>query len=168
MIELFNDFQEFRKILCICPCCNELVRVSDLKLKTKGAGVTWLDKYDREIQKITEKEEKFGEKEGGLREIAVAKGRKEAEKVFNSAISPEFKKLRLDPFDVKPIFNPVDFLVFNGMNKKGTINEIIFLSKTSKYSALNQIRTNIEQLIDKEKYEWQVARIEESGHITFE
>lgn len=168
MTGLIENFQEFRKILCVCPCCGMLVRVSDLKLKTKGAGVTWLDKYEKEIQKIGDKEEEFGEKEEGLREIAVARGRKEAEKVFNGAVSPEFKKLKLDPLDVKPLFNPVDFIVFNGMNKKEKINDIIFLSKKSKYSALNETRRNIAQLISKEKYGWQVARIEDSGRISFE
>jgi hypothetical protein len=43
----FEEFQLFRKILCVCPCCGELVRLSDLRLKTKGeVEKTWLDDYE--------------------------------------------------------------------------------------------------------------------------
>lgn len=103
MNELFEEFQEFRKILCVCPCCGDLVRVSDLRLKVKGSAIgTWLDDYEKKNQKLDKKEEQFNEGEEELREIAREKGRKEAEKVFNDAISPALKALKLDPFDVKP------------------------------------------------------------------
>ena len=36
------------------------------------------------------------------------------------------KSDRLDPFDVKPIFNPVDLIAFQGMNKDDRVNEILF------------------------------------------
>ena len=75
------------------------------------------------------KEEKFEKIADKLREKAVDKGRKEAEKIFNKVINPAFRSLKLDPFDIKPVLNPIDFLVFNGMNKKDDINKIIFLSK---------------------------------------
>jgi predicted Holliday junction resolvase-like endonuclease len=31
--------------------------------------------------------------------------------------------LKLDPFDVKPILNPIDFVVFKGMNKADSISD---------------------------------------------
>lgn len=169
MTQIFEEFQEFRKILCICPCCGELVRVSDLKLKVKGAiAKTWLDEYQKGELEITKKEERFDEREEKLREIAREKGRKEAEKVFNKAILPSFKALKLDPFDVKPILNPIDFVVFKGMNKKQSISDIIFLSKRYNVSSLNVVRQQIAKVISKNQYEWQVARIDDNGNISFE
>ena len=166
---LFEEFQEFRKILCVCPCCGDLVRVSDLRLKVKGpAPRTWLDDYEKKCIAMDNKEEKFGEKEGKLREIAREKGRKAAEKVFNKAISPALKALRYDPFDVKPILNPIDFLVFCGMNKSDSIKEIVMLSKKCKNAPLTTIRKQVKTVIAKRKYEWQVARIDEAGGIEFE
>jgi len=168
MTEFLEEFQGFRKILCICPCCGELTRVSDLKLIAKGTVNTWLDVYERKEMQLVEKEEKFGEIEVRLREIAVGKGRKEAEKIFNSAVLPYFSALKLDPFDVKPILNPIDFVVFKGMNKKNLISDIVFLSKKSAYSSLNTIRSQIGKVIAEHKYEWQVARINEDGNLIFE
>ncbi len=169
MTELFREFQEFRKILCVCPCCGELVRVSDLRLKVKGAATkTWLDEYQKKEQEIVKKEGRFDEREEKLREIAREKGRKEAEKAFNNAILPSFKALKLDPFDVKPIFNPIDFVVFKGMNKVGTVSDILFLSKKYNVASLNSVRQQIQKVVSKKDYEWQVARINENGNIVFE
>jgi predicted Holliday junction resolvase-like endonuclease len=169
MNELFESFKEFRKILCVCPCCNEIHRLSDLHIKFKGSvSKTWLDEFDKEKQILEEKERKFGEQEEKLREIAREKGRKEAEKVFNKAILPSIRALKFDPYDIKPILNPIDFVVFRGMNKDENVKEIIFLSKMNNFKVLNESRKQIEKVILQQKYDWQVARIEENGKLEFE
>jgi predicted Holliday junction resolvase-like endonuclease len=169
MTDLFQQFQEFRKILCVCPRCRGLTRVSDLRLKVKGPSVlTWLDSHEKKEQILARKEEKFGEIEDKLREKATERGRREAEKVFNNAICSSLRALKLDPFDIKPILNPVDFIVFNGMTKKESISEIIFLTKKDGCPSLNSVRCQIKSVILKNKYDWQVARIDEKGCILFE
>lgn len=168
-MKLFEEFQQFRKILCVCPSCETIVRVSDLKLKVKGdATKTWLDDYERKCKAMDTKEEKFEEVASKLREVSVKKGRKEAEIAFNKAINPAFKLLKFDPFDIKPILNPVDFIVFKDMDKKEVVNDIVFLSETCKNPILNELRTQIKNVIKKEKYDWQVARIGKEGEISLE
>lgn len=165
----FEEFQQFRRILCVCPSCGNLVRVSDLRLKTKGPAVrTWLDDFEIKEQKLSKKEELFKEKEKNLREKAREKGRKEAEKTFYRAICPPLKALKLDPFDVKPILHPIDFVVFKGMNKEESISDIILLSKHYDCPSLNLIRRDIKIAVSKNRYDWQVARIDEKGNIAFE
>ncbi len=169
MIGMFQEFQEFRKILCLCPHCGSIVRVSDLRLKTKGPPVlTWLDRFEKKERNLEKKERKFEEKEDELRKKAREKGRREAEKVFKKAIYPSFNALKLDPFDIKPILNPVDFIAFDGMNKKESINNIVFLCKKYKCPSLKSARRQIKIAISKNKYDWQVARIDEKGYILFE
>ena len=69
MTELFEEFQKFRKILCVCPCCGDLVRVSDLRLKLKGRVVrTWLDDYEKLSLTLDKKEERFDEALAEFRE----------------------------------------------------------------------------------------------------
>jgi predicted Holliday junction resolvase-like endonuclease len=169
MSNLFKEFQEFRKILCVCPCCGELVRLSDLHLRTKGkVAKTWLDEYDNKDRLLSNKEERFEEREQKLRELAVERGRKAAQLAFSKAISPQLKAMKLDPFDVKAILNPIDFVVFNGMNKTDSVNDIIFLSKRIKNQNLNQIRQQVKKSIVQNKYEWLVTRIDDKGKLQFE
>lgn len=169
MSQLSQEHQLFRKILCVCPCCNKLVRVSELKLTVKGkAPRTWLDNYDKSILAIAKKEELFEEQEDKLREIAHEKGRKEAEKAINKAMCPTIRDLKLDPFDVKPILSPIYFIVFNGMNKADSVSDILLLSRKHKCPSLEPIHKQIETAVTKQRYDWQVARIENDGTIIFE
>lgn len=165
----FQEFQQFRRILCVCPSCGDLVRVSDLRLKAKGPAVrTWLDDYETKERRLSKKEELFKEKEKELREKARERGRKEAEKAFYNAICSSLKALKLDPYDVKPILHPIDFVVFKGMNKEETISDVIFLSKPYDCPSLNSIRRDIKIAVSKNRYDWQVARIDDKGNIAFE
>ena len=169
MENLFGGFQEFRKILCVCPCCGDLVRVSDLRLKATGpAAKTWLDDYEKKNLDMGKKEKKFGEEEAKLREKAVEKGRKAAEITVNNAILPELKALQLDLFDVKQILNPIDFVVFKDMTKKEAVEDIILLSKKVNNPQLNTVRAQVSKAIENKKYEWQVARIDKKGKILLE
>jgi len=88
--------------------------------------------------------------------------------VFYNAICPSLKALKLDPFDVKPILHPIDFVVFKGMNKEETISDVIFLSKPYDCPSLNSIRRDIKIAVSKNRYDWQVARIDDKGNIAFE
>ena len=169
MTEIFQQFQEFRKILCVCPCCSSIVRISDLHLKTKGPYVnTWLDDFDKKHLEFQIKEKRFEEKEGKLRKLAVEKGRIAAEKAINKTLSPALKTLKLDPYDVKAILNPIDFVVFKGMTKKDSINDILLLSKQVVNPDLNKIRQQVKKAVEKKEYGWQVARIDGKGKIVFE
>ena len=169
MLQLSQEYQLFRRILCVCPCCNKLERVSELKLKAKGkAPRTWLDDYDKKISTITEKEGTFEEQEEELREIARTKGRLQAEKVINKAMCKTLRALKLDPFDVKPILSPIDFVVFNGMNKADSISDILLLSRKHNCPSLDPIHKQIGIAVTKQRYDWQVARIDDNGAIVFE
>jgi predicted Holliday junction resolvase-like endonuclease len=165
MSELFGEFQEFRKILCICPSCGRIHRVSDMRLIVKGRGEkTWLDDYERKEQKLSVKEQNLDEKEDELRKAAHEKGRKEA---VNKAVCPAIRALKLDPFDVKPILHPIDFVVFKGMNKTETVSDIIFLSREYKCQPLNLIRDQVKSVVSKGDYDFQLAKVDEKGRILF-
>ena len=165
----FEEFQEFRKILCVCPECGEIVRVSDLRLKSKGkVKKTWLDDYEDRSLQMDKNEEEFNEIESKLREAAVEKGRKAAQKVFNKAIKADLRKLKLDPYDIKPILNPVDYIVFKDMNSKDIISNIVFLSKQLENQNINRLRAQVKNVIEDKNYEWLVARIDNTGQIELE
>lgn len=169
MNQIVNVFQAFRQILCICPCCGEMNRLSNIHLKYKGVTKRlWLDEYEKKSLLLQKREEKFDEVEGKLREKARERGRKKAQEIFDKAIAPEYKKLKLDPYDIKPILHPVDFLVFKGMNSGRTIEHIEFLSRACKGKEINCARDSLRDSILKKKYEWKVARVGETGTISFE
>lgn len=167
MTELSQEFQEFRKILCICPCCGELVRVSDLHIRSKGrVRKTWLDNYEKQVQDIVEELKEFDEKEKEIREESRQKGRLSAEEKIYNTIHPCFRDLTGNPNDIKPLLHPIDFIIFQNMNKGPEINEIVFLSIHYPDSSLQKIREGISDTIIERNYEWVEARIDDKGNIT--
>lgn len=169
MTDQFAEFRDFRTILCICPHCGALKRVSDLHLRAKGPAVkTWLDNYDNAFSKIQSKEQRFEEKEKEMREKAVEQGRDDAKKAVNALLCPSFRKLGLNPFDIKPVLNPVDFIVFKGMTDDKGIEEVLFLSKACNNESLNAVRKQVNHAITRKLYGWETARVDNQGNVELE
>jgi len=167
-IDTLKLFQSFRTILCVCPHCQDILRLADLHLKYKGKSArTWLDTYEGKVRTIDRKEEAFDEKEAALREAATERGRKKVPHIVRKSLSSEFTALRYDPYDIKAILHPVDFVVFNGLDRKESLNDIVFLSRRTESQEVNTVRKSIERTIDKGDYSWQVARVDINGKIDF-
>jgi len=167
-MSLFEEYQTFRRILAICPC-GKLHRVSDLQLKSKAEikEKIWLDKFDLESNKLLIEEQAFEEQKEKLRQAEIEKGRKEAEKAFYKVVCPSLRKLKLNPFDIKPILHPIDFIAFNGMTNEESISDIRLLTR-EQCAILDPIRKQIKKAVEAKKYDWQVARIDDSGNISME
>jgi predicted Holliday junction resolvase-like endonuclease len=167
-MNLFVEYQLFRKILAFCPC-GKIHRVSDLRLISKAkTPKTWLDEYEANARTLSEKEEAFADQIKNLRMEAVEKGRKEAVRAFYNAVCPSIRKLKINPFDLKPILNPIDFVAFNGMTEDEEISDIVLLTREHPCAYLNPIRGQIRKAVEKNRYEWQVAHIDETGKILME
>jgi predicted Holliday junction resolvase-like endonuclease len=165
---IVNIFQSFRTILCVCPCCGDILRLADLTLKYKGkTSKTWLDTYDTKARSVDEKVQEFEEKEKEIRDKATERGRSQVPIIIRKSMSSEFTSFRYNPYDIKALLHPVDFVVFNGMTEKDTVDDIVFLSKKHDDPTLQKLRQSIASTIDNGKYSWQVARVDIDGKIEY-
>lgn len=153
-MQLLPIFQSFRTILCVCPYCGRIHRLSDLRLKYKGVTPkTWLDEYEVKLRRLEKREEKFEEKEREIREEAAEKGRRRVLKIIRKSLYSEFAMLPYNPYDIKALLHPVDFVIFDGLNDFEKLKSIVFLSRRTQCIDLVKIRKSIEQAIDKENYD---------------
>lgn len=82
------------------------------------------------------------------REMELQKKKKLAtEKAFRNAICPSLRSLKLDPFDVKPILHPIDFVVFKGMSKEETISDVLLLTRKYDCPSINLAREQIKNAV---------------------
>jgi predicted Holliday junction resolvase-like endonuclease len=163
-----ETFQQFKTILCICPKCNHLSRLSDLHLRSKDkAPKTWLDDFESNVQKISEQESEFEEKEGEIREKAAERGRAQVPEMVRKSMDGQFAKLRYDPYDIKAILHPVEFVIFNGMNS-GNLKDIVLLSRSSTNQYLQNLQKTAARVIEEKLYDWKVARVSSEGDVEFE
>jgi len=169
--EVLEFYSSLRQIFIVCPCCDEIHRLSDCKVyqRTKPP-VDWKEKIDKEIERLELMEEKIQAKIDIARILARETGRKSADKLVKK-IDPVFSPLKLNPNDAKVIFHPIDFLVFDGMNNNigdNTIKQILLLDKNNKSSQNLVIQNSIEVAVKKKSYEWLTLRVENNGSISEE
>ena len=171
---LLGIFQQLKTVLCLCPNCSSLLRVSQLHLRsTAAAPRTWLDDYDEQIQKlqikddnVSRKEDKLYSQEKEMRKKSAERGRKMVVNTVLKSMDDYFSKKKYNPYDIKPIIHPVDFVIFNGDHDK-QVNEVVFLSKKSKNPNLAALQKSVDECVEKKNYDFKTAKISNEGKVTF-
>ena len=169
-----NIFQQIKTVLCLCPNCSSLLRVSQLHLRsTAAAPRTWLDDYDEQIQKlqikddsVSRKEDKLYSQEKEMRKKSAERGRKMVVNTVLKSMDDYFSKKKYNPYDIKPIIHPVDFVIFNGDHDK-QVNEVVFLSKKSNNPNLAALQKSVDECVEKKNYDFKTAKISNEGKVTF-
>lgn len=152
----------------MCPKCNGLMRLSDLHLRAKvQAPKTWLDKYELQLMNHEKKEEKFKDQESKIREEARARGRKKVPRLIKKSMDEKFAKLKYDPYDIKALLHPIDFVIFNGMNKN-KMKDVVLLSKKTSNKHILQHHKEISNAVKNRNYDWKVVRVSENGEVEYE
>lgn len=64
--------------------------------------------------------------------------------------------------------HPVEFVVFDGMNKEKKVEDVTFLNRTPSTTEARSVLESIRKTIDKKSYDWKVARITVDGKVSFE
>jgi len=168
MVKSFVDmFNQLKTIHCMCPKCDNLMRVSDLKLISKEkTEKTWLDMLDEKEEKMSKKEEKFVEEENNIREQSRKRGRQQVPKLINQSLNKNFSKLKYDPYDVKAILHPIDFVVFNGMNK-GQVDNVALLSNKTTNPHMQSLHKAIAEAVKTKSYDWKTLHVSQDGKVEY-
>lgn len=160
-----DSFQDLRTLLCVCPCCGEIVRASDLHISDKGkAPKTWLDDYDAELYRLAKRLQEFEEKASEIRDQAVERGRRQVVSRVCSCLEPKLARFNFDPYDIKALYHPTDFVVFDGLNLE-ELDQIIFLCKKR---SIDAIQKSLKSTINDGKIDFKVARVTDEGGVKFE
>ncbi|MDR7400571.1 MAG: Holliday junction resolvase-like protein, partial [Armatimonadota bacterium] len=119
--------RELQSVLCICPCCGELFRLSEARLfYASPPRRTWFDDLQREKERLQRAEDRFEEERQKLGEMS----RQSVERKLRRALrerDPVLTPRGYYPKDARPLLDPVDFVVFDGMNLRGRVREVVLL-----------------------------------------
>src|SRR5437588_1368435 len=108
-------FGALGQLLTVCPVCGELFYVSEAHPYYEGQKPqSSLDKLRCEESRLEEAEERLDELEGQLRERAATAGLRATKRLLRK-IDPIVSGSGYDPQDVKVLFDPVTYVVFEGM-----------------------------------------------------
>lgn len=62
------------------------------------------------------------------------------------------------PYDVRPIFDPIDFVVFDGYYQ-GSVTDIVFVEFKTGQSRLNSVQGSIREAVQKKRVRFEERRL---------
>ncbi len=144
-----------------CPCC-------DLPIKAKDAGLFYLDDLTPDAQELyTQQLKEMKEREKTLKEIR--KGISQKSEVGAKAVNigfilerlaPAMSGFRFDRNDCRSLFDPIDYVIFEGLSKKSAVSKILFADIKTGAAKLSPKQKEIKTLVNKKKVEWETYKPE--------
>lgn len=162
-------FKEFQSILVVCPGCGEMHRLSELSLSYRGRiRHTWLDKLRENEDRIVRARDRFEEKRSEIRALAQKKAHRTASKQIPKLLKkcvPVIASHKYYPQDIKTLFDPIDFVVFDGMNQKDEVKKVILFDGPAHNRRRETIQKSIKTVVCKGNYEWRTLRLNIDGNM---
>jgi predicted Holliday junction resolvase-like endonuclease len=164
-LSFVGTFNDLKRIYGFCPCCDEPFRLSDALLFTaQPPPKTAFDRVADAERRLVRAENKFDEAKEAIKQAARERGQKAALRRLRR-ISPSFGEMRINPMDVKILFDPVDYIAFPGLSNEKP-GRITFIDAPAANSEEERIQSSIEKAIDAGNLEWCTLRIGDEGTIT--
>src|SRR5580704_1291131 len=157
-------FRELGHIIGVCPCCGELFYLSEAHPYLAGKQPrSIVDRLRAAERRLERDEEALAEIEANLREKAANAGLRTAKKLLKK-IDPVFSGAGYDQHDVKVIFDPVTYVVFNGMSR-GRLRDVVLLAKEPENSMTERLYGSIEKSISRGQIEFKTLRVGDDGKV---
>jgi len=164
--KLQDIFALYRKVFCACTCgC--VFRLSDTQLvdTSKDVPSDWLSSLEGRQHRLQERIASAEENLEAQRERIVQRNRKAAQRHANQVVEtivPRFQKLNLNTQDVKPIFHPIYFLVFDGLCNR-SVSKIRLLDTPPHSKSQERRHIQIHKALKAGNLNWKTIRIGDDG-----
>lgn len=112
----------------------------------------WEDRVDLEVQRHLENKKKE------IREQAIAGSRATTLGKTIERIAPMFSGFGHHPADARPIFEPLDFVIFDGLYT-GEVTDVVFLEFKTGNAALSRTQRTIREAVNKKRVRFEERRM---------
>ena len=145
-----------------CPCCGEPILL-------RNAGLFYLDDFTPEAEELYRKKiDELKEQEKELRErrrnIPLSSEMKSTAVNIGfilERIAPSMKEFTHDRNDCRSLFDPIDYVIFEGLNKRGIVTKILFVDIKTGKAKLTGRQKEISKLVENKKVLWDTYDPEE-------
>lgn len=128
----------------------------------KDAGLFYLDDFSPEAEKLYQlkvAECKLREKQLREKRKKISLKSEISTKAINigfilERIAPSMKDFRFDHNDCRSLFDPIDYLIFEGLNKKSSVSKILFVEIKTGKANLTKKEKEIRNLVEHKQVVW--------------
>jgi len=145
-----------------CPCCDEPIPLSE-------AGLFYLEDFSKQGAEL------YAEIQAGIKERSrELKNLRQNIKVKSETgakavnigfilerIAPTMGNFKFDRNDCRSLFDPIDYIIFEGLSKNGQVSRLIFSDIKTGNARLNQSQKKIRELVEKKKVDIDYYKSEE-------
>lgn len=138
-----------------CPCCGEPILLKD-------AGLFYLDDFSPDAEKLYQQklgECKIREKELREKRKTISRRSETATETVNigfilERIVPSMKDFQFDHNDCRSLFDPIDYIIFEGLSKKNSVSKILFAEIKTGKANLTKKEKGIRNLVEDKRVVW--------------
>lgn len=142
---------------CECPVCDQTMHLRD-------AGLFYLDDFSPEaadlyrqrLDEVKERRKALNE----LRKRIPLESQRGAEAVnigfILERIAPSMKSFAFDHNDCRSLFDPIDYVIFEGLSRKGLVERIVFADIKTGNARLQRKQREIKELVENNKVEFDI------------
>ncbi len=143
------------KFFAECPCCGEEI---NLKLTDLFEGDNFtpeaLDIYKQQLELIKAKKEALRK----IKDIGATKSQTGAKAInigfILERIAPTLDAFRFSHNDCRSLFDPIDYIIFEGLSNKNHVDKIFFVDIKTGASKLSKKQREIKNVISEGKVEF--------------
>lgn len=148
MLESKNFYAE-------CPCCQEPISLREV-------GLFYLDRFTAEAEVLYQRRLKeLKEQAESLKKLrkSISVRSEMGAKAVNigfilERLAPSMKTFRFEHNDCRSLFDPIDYLIFEGLALKRKITRILFVDIKTGGARLNSTQKEIKELVERKKVKW--------------
>lgn len=172
MNALSSFIQGGQRLIALCPHCDELFQILHARFifpsKNPGrcayadllAMESATSRLETRLGQAQERQESLLE---NLRADATAQGQRQARRQL-LRIDQVFSARKINPQDVKVLFDPVDYVVFQGLNGSG-VKDIRFVNHEPESRDEERLVKTIAKVIKKGDVGFNILRVNKDGTI---
>lgn len=152
--EIIHTLEENRFYM-ECPCCGEPILL-------KNAGLFYLNDFSPEAEELYKQRlDGLKEQERQIRERRkeISRGSKVKSTAVNigfilERIAPCMKDFCFEKNDCRSLFDPIDYVIFEGLTRKGNVNKILFVDIKTGKASLTSKQREIRDVVKDKKVIW--------------
>lgn len=135
-----------------CPCCGEEIALKQTGLfDNDNFSESALEIYQQQLAFIKEQKEELKK----LKERGTTKSELGAKSTnigfILERLAPTMKHFRFNHNDCRSLFDPIDYVIFEGLSTKGRIDKIFFVDIKTGAARLSKKQREIKTVIDNKK-----------------
>jgi len=157
--DMINTMMAFFKasdeLYGVCPCCDDVFRMSEVRIFSgKKPPKDWLSDFKKRSQELEKRMREFEQEKKKISKKAIEQSASTRVGQLLEKFAHYIPQVEHNPVDMVPIFQPIDYISFDGWADNKEVSEISFIEIKTGKSRLTDIQKSIRDAVDDKRVIW--------------